>query len=116
MDENFLLGLGKRIAEIRQSHKMTQAALAEILNVSPKHISHTECGTSSLSLKNLVVFCQLFNCSLDFLIFGKEDTDVLKKLPDEITDLLYTGTSEDIEHFNRFLSFYVDFLNAKKNK
>lgn len=114
MDDNFLLGMGKRIAEIRQSHKMTQAALAEILNVSPKHISHTECGTSSLSLKNLVVFCGLFNCSLDFLIFGKEDTDIIKKLPEEISDLLYTGTEEDLHHFNDYLSFYVELLKAKR--
>lgn len=114
MDDNFLLGMGKRIAEIRQSHKMTQAALAEILNVSPKHISHTECGTSSLSLKNLVVFCKLFNCSLDFLIFGKEDTDVMKNLPEEISNLLYTGTEEDIEHFNEYLSFYVELIREKR--
>ena len=71
MESNVLIAIGKRIAEIRKSHNITQETLADQLGVSPKHISHTECGKSSLSLKNLIEFCHLYDCSLDYIVTGK---------------------------------------------
>lgn len=113
MENNFLIPIGRRISEIRRSHNMTQETLAERLGVSPKHISHTECGTSSLSLKNLMEFCNLFNCSLDFIIFGKIENDALAKLPEEITNILYTGTDKEVERLNRYLQIYIELLDEQ---
>lgn len=110
MENDFLIPIGKRIAEIRRSNKVTQEALADRLGVSPKHISHTECGTSSLSLKNLIEFCNLFGCSLDYIIFGKTENTALSKLPDEISNILYTGTEQDINRLNRYLQIYVELM------
>ena len=114
MDNSFLIPIGKRIAEIRRSHKVTQEGLADKLGVSPKHISHTECGTSSLSLKNLIEFCHLFECSLDYIILGKTSNTFSTKLPDEIVTLLHTGTEKDIERLNRYLQIYVELLNKQE--
>lgn len=111
MENNFLIPIGKRVAQIRRSHNVTQEALADMLGVSPKHISHSECGTSSLSLKNLVEFCILFDCSLDYIILGKDSNSALAKLPDEISTILYTGTSQDIERLNRYLQIYIELLD-----
>lgn len=113
MENDFLIPIGKRIAEIRRSHKVTQEALADKLGVSPKHISHTECGTSSLSLKNLIEFCNLFGCSLDYIIFGKTENTALAKLPDEISNILYTGTEQEIERLNRYLQIYVELMKGQ---
>lgn len=113
MESNFLIPSGKRIAEIRLSHNVTQEVLADRLGVSPKHISHTECGTSSLSLKNLIEFCNIFDCSLDYIILGKSEDSILTKLPDEIADILYTGTKQDIDRLNRYLQIYVELLKKQ---
>lgn len=110
MENDFLIPIGKRIAEIRRSNKVTQESLADKLGVSPKHISHTECGTSSLSLKNLIEFCNLFGCSLDYIIFGKAENTALSKLPDEISKILYTGTEQEINRLNRYLQIYVELM------
>ena len=110
MEDNFLVPIGKRISEIRRAHKVTQEALADRLGVSPKHISHTECGTSSLSLKNLIEFCNFFGCSLDYIILGKTGDSVISKLPDEIAQILYAGTKDDIDRLNRFLQVYVELI------
>ena len=110
MENNFLIPIGKRMAEIRRSHNITQESLAEQLGVTPKHVSHTECGTSSLSLKNLMEFCNLFHCSLDYLIFGTKEDSALSKIPEEIVNILYTGTPKDIERLNRYLQIYVELL------
>lgn len=111
MERDFKISIGKRIAEIRRSHNVTQEELADHLGVSPKHISHTECGTSSLSLKNLIEFGNIFDCSLDYIIFGKTGNSVLAKLPDKIVDILNTGTEQDIDRLNRYLQIYVELLN-----
>ena len=39
------------VGEVRRSHKVTQEAMAEMLGVSPKHISHVENATSCLTVK-----------------------------------------------------------------
>lgn len=113
MEDNFLIPIGKRIAEIRKSHGITQEALADQLGVTPKHISHTERGISSLSLKNLVAFCNLFDCSLDYIIFGKVEKQVLTKLPDGITSILYQGKERDINQLNRYLKMYLELIGEE---
>jgi transcriptional regulator with XRE-family HTH domain len=111
MDKAILTALGLRIAEVRHSKNVTQEALADMLGVSPKHISHVENATSCLSLKNLIQFCSIFDCSLDYLVFGKQNNEALSKLPDEIVKILNTGSAEDIERLSRYLQVYVELQN-----
>ena len=111
MVEIYNLAMGMRIAEIRRSNNMTQESLADLLDVSPKHISHTECGTSSLSLKNLIQFCNIFHCSLDYIVSGTTADDVLGKLPIEIVQILHTDNSTELERLGRYLDIYVELLN-----
>lgn len=113
MENNILLPIGKRISEIRRSHNITQEALADKLGVSPKHISHTECGTSSLSLKNLMEFCTLFDCSLDYIIFGTKNNTVLSQLPEEIVQILSSGNNEERELLNRYLQMYLELTKKQ---
>lgn len=108
MKTDTLTTMGQRMAEIRRRHNVTQEMLADMLNVSPKHISHCENATSYLSLKNLIKFSQLFDCSLDYLILGNSNNAVSSKLPDEIVQILAAGTDDEIELLNRYLQIYVD--------
>lgn len=105
-----LKDIGKRIAKVRKSHKTTQAQLAEMLDVSPKHISHSERGTSGLSLKNLIDFCEHFNVSLDYVVLGEEKSAV-SKLPKEIVNILNTGNEKDLKRLNKYLETYLEIIN-----
>ncbi len=111
MENTTMAAIGTRIAEVRRSHKVTQEALADMLGVSPKHISHVENATSCLSLKAIIQFCSIFDCSMDYLIFGKQNNEALSKLPDEIVKILNTGSNEDIARLNRYLQVYVEIQN-----
>jgi transcriptional regulator with XRE-family HTH domain len=111
MDKDTLTAIGIRIAEVRRSHKVTQEALSDMLGVSPKHISHVENATSCLSLKNLIQFCTIFDCNMDYIIFGKQNNDALAKLPDEIVTILNTGSDEEIARLNRYLQIYIELRN-----
>lgn len=108
MEKDTLTAIGTRIAEIRRHHKITQECLADSLGVSPKHISHVENATSSFSLKNLIQFCTIFGCSLDYIIFGKQNDEALSKLPYEIVKILNTGSNDDIDRLNRYLQVYIE--------
>lgn len=114
MDNDSLQIIGRRIADIRRQHNITQEVLAEMLGVSPKHISHTECGTSSLSLKNLIQFCKIFDCSFDYIIMGKGTDVALSKLPDKICQILYSKNEKEIDRLNRYLQIYVELLETRK--
>lgn len=114
MNNNTYVTIGKRICEIRRAHKITQEELAEQLGVSPKHISHTERGTSSLSLKNLINFCTLYNCSLDYIVFGNSNNIALSKLPSEIVDILQKDNEQEISMLNQYLNTYILITSNRK--
>ena len=113
MESDFLIPIGRRISEIRRAHGMTQEALAEKLDVTPKHISHTECGTSSLSLKNLMEFCNIFDCSLDYIVFGQKKDNAISKLPDGIVNILYTGNDSEQARLHRYLEMYLELTKKQ---
>lgn len=116
MEDDKLYNMGRRIAEIRKANKITQESLSEILDITPKHVSHVENGTSSLSLKNLIKFCEYFNCSMDYIISGHNNSPILDKLPDDITAILQTGSPEEIDTLNRYLAIYSKIKDFYRNK
>lgn len=105
--------MGKRIATIRKSNKYTQERLAELLDVTPKHISHVENGSSSLSLKSLLKFCEHFECSMDYLVNGKYTSPELNKLPAKIIEILQNGNDDTIELLDRYLQMFVELYGEK---
>lgn len=113
MENDFLIPIGRRISEVRRAHHITQERLSDHLGISPKHVSHAERGVSSLSLKNLIEFCNFFDCSLDYIIMGKTEDNALNKLPEEILTILYTGTDKEIDRLNRYLQIYVELLKKQ---
>ena len=104
--------IGKRIAALRKKNGMTQEALANMLSVTTKHISHVENGTSTLSLKAFILFCTEFSCSLDYLIFGKSFSSF--NLPDGINELINIGSDKDRERRFRYLEFFAEISDLKK--
>ena len=114
MNKDIMIGIGNRITNIRRSHKVTQEALAEMLDVSPKHISHVENACSCLSVQKFIEFCKIFDCSLDYIIFGNEGNDTLSKLPIGIVEILNTGSTSEQERLNRYLQMYLELREAKQ--
>ena len=97
MDERHNQEIGMRIAELRRAHKLTQEALAEKLNVTAKYISHVERGCSSLSVKSLVELSRIFDCGIDYIIFGASMDRTSALLPNTILEILHSGRKDDID-------------------
>ena len=70
--------LGKRIAEIRKEHKLTQEGLAEICSVTRQTISAWENDKSYPDIHSLLMLGDLFHVSLDTLVKG--DIEIMKEI------------------------------------
>lgn len=93
--------IGKNIAALRHSQKMTQEQLANLLHISVKHCSAVERGKSCLSLEKMVTLCHIFHVSLDYLIEGKNPSD--SKVPAYVADLFEHAGPEQQEKLIRLL-------------
>ena len=67
--------LGRRIQRIRHERGLTQAELAERVDVSPPYISHIERGVKTTSLDTLVRIAESLGVTLDVLFLGQQGAD-----------------------------------------
>ena len=68
--ENLNKSIGNRISQLRRKCGLTQEQFAEEIDISIKHISAVERGTSSLSLEKLIDASKHLDCTMDYLILG----------------------------------------------
>ena len=66
--------LGGKIKELRISMDLTQAQVAEALNVTPGYISNVENNRTAMSLRILIYYAKLMNITLDSLV-GRVEPD-----------------------------------------
>ncbi|MET3504834.1 helix-turn-helix transcriptional regulator [Halalkalibacter oceani] len=72
------MNLSRKIKKLRADHHLTQEQLAEKLQVSRSTISSWETGRSYPDLEMVIVLCDCFHVSLDFLL--REDEKMVRKL------------------------------------
>ena len=104
--QNLHLAIGSRISGLRRLNGMTQEQLAEKLDITVKHVSSVERGQSSLSLEKLVDLSEILNCSLDYLILGKESSDANNHIPSFVSEIYQNGTEEEKSLLTQYLMFY----------
>jgi len=63
-----LVEVSKRLKELRLSHKLTQADVAEQIHVSRPTYTEYELGKKRPSLETLVKLADLYKTSVDYLI------------------------------------------------
>lgn len=88
-----LNAMGTRMKRRRKELKMSQAELAEKVNVSNNHISSIETGKQIPSLTTFVKICEQLDTTPDFLLLGSLHTD---NLPQNIYDSLALCNKKDL--------------------
>ena len=87
--------LGAQIKELRIQMKLTQAEVAEALNVTPGYISNVENNRTAMSLRILMYYAKLMNISLDSLI-GRVEPEYRKTaLDNELLELISKMSDQD---------------------
>ncbi len=71
--------IAKRIKKLRLSRNMTQDDLAEQLHVTRQAVSNWEMGKTSVSVEGLTKLAEIFDVSIEELIYGKPSAAVYQK-------------------------------------
>lgn len=82
-----LKAIGKNVQKYRKMKGLTQAQLAEQINISTIHMSHIETGITSMSLQCLLKVCEVLDITpnhllLDAVSINKDGSLVSEKLSD----------------------------------
>jgi len=64
--------LAERLKTLRKQVKLTQAQIAEKLNISQQAYASWECGVKKPIQENLVKIAQVLNVSIDYLVGNLE--------------------------------------------
>ena len=88
---NFII-IGRRVKEIRLQSKISQAVLAEWINMSVTYISHIETAKKHASLETLVRIADAFGVTVDQLLNGNQENDSMEYRP-ELVQLIGDCTS-----------------------
>lgn len=66
-----MVQIGLRVKTLRLQKTMNQLELAGRLGVSQTHMSNLERGRTNLTLELLARLAEVFECSLDEIVFGR---------------------------------------------
>lgn len=82
--------ISKKVKHYRQLKKLTQARLAEIVDISTIHLSHIETGAVSMSLECLLKICEALEITPNHLLLPdarmEKDSSLFKEQMEELTD------------------------------
>lgn len=82
-EKQMMMEVGQRIQDIRIENEVTGAQLG----INGNQVSRIETGVARCSIYQLVLICQEFGCSADYLLFGKKNTGMSKEQTELITRL-----------------------------
>ena len=90
-----------RLKDLRLQKRMKQADLAKLLNCSPTTISNYEVGLRDIDSATICRFCEIFDCSADYLL-GLSDLQKPEISEPEISVLLaYRKADEHVRDLVR---------------
>lgn len=67
--------IGRRVKELRLQERLSQADLAERIDMSVTYISHIETGKKQASLETLVRIAEVFGVTVNNLLYGNQAND-----------------------------------------
>ena len=98
--------IGLRISTLRHRHKLTQAQLAEQLDITVKHVSEVERGLTCLSLDKMVYLCDILETDMEFLTRGNDITKHALDIPDDILEMFTSNDSDQRQLLLEYLRMF----------
>ena len=88
--------LGERLKALRKEKKMTQKAMAELLDVTERHYQSIEAGTVNIPSLSLLFLADYFAVSTDYLLGRSEKREKENSI---LLHVYYRGTPESVRAF-----------------
>ncbi|MBS9783258.1 MAG: helix-turn-helix transcriptional regulator [Pasteurella sp.] len=113
-DKEIAKKIGRTIAEYRQATGLTQAQVAEILDISNDAVSRMERGDIMPSVIRLMQFAEVFNCkTADFII---PNSYCINDQAERINQLLLTLKTDDREDLINIIERMIIWYSKKNEK
>lgn len=93
--------IGKKIKEARKQKKLSQAKLAEKINLSDKHIGRIEAGKYIPNFLNFIKIMEVLN--IDFDDFGLNLSKVNDKNRKELLEIIYSANEKEINLYLKLI-------------
>lgn len=106
--------IGRRIATLRQQNHLTQAQLAEKLDISIKHCSEVERGLSCFSLDKLIALCSILSTDMDYLIRGIDTHNHIPSIPSYLFQIIQSDDTQAKELLEDYILLFKKIYEAKK--
>ena len=102
-----------RLRDLRRESGMTAEQLGALVGVSRYSISHFESGRNEPSLEVCHKFCEVFKCSMDYLLGFSNQKISSERLTDDEIDMLYHFRCLSDED-KRMITKLIAFLESEK--
>ena len=105
--------LGKKIRSLRLTNHLSQAELAESIDVSTNYIGQIERGYRKPSLETLVSLCEVLHTSLDYILSdsrSSSDDYIMFNIESELKKL----STDEKQYFFQMITSYQDLKKVKK--
>ena len=104
--------IGKRLRRQREKLSMTREKFAEQIDISPQFLAELENGKKGMSAETLCSICEKTKTSADYLLLGRQLTDVKTPAIELILEIpsCYSDAIEDI------LRAYIDTITIASSK
>lgn len=106
------MNFGNRLKELRLLDNLTQYELAEKVNTSRSNIANYENNKNMPSMEILVKMCEIFDCSMDYLIGLSSDIKTDKRF----TDKKQSRLEQILELVNELSIQEANYLIKQLNK
>ena len=102
--EHVLKAIGERVRKARTAKNISQAQLAEALNISPSHMSNIELGKNAMNVTTLYKLCNLLEVSADWIV-RSETKEGKAYTVGELTEMFEGYSPEMTEAFLSIFQF-----------
>ena len=99
--------LGKKIRNLRITNQLSQAELAESIDVSTNYIGQIERGDRKPSLETVVSLCEILHTSLDYVLsdsLSSADDYIIFNIESELTKL----STDEKQYFYQMIASYLE--------
>ena len=114
-----MVEIGQRTAELRKRAGINQQSLAGMLGVSRTTITQIENGKRKVSVDELVKLSEIFNLSVDNLLYPKEEPEVVfakkQKVKKIESPIRINVPQRNLEKFKEVLLYILNKVGSKPN-
>lgn len=96
----------KRLKELREERKLSQAAIASLLDIKPGTYSTYETGRCDLSSDMIVKLCEYYKVSADYLL-GISNEVTEEPVLSELERLLGAFSISELQEIKEFCSYLL---------